>query len=223
MSTMLDRAMTLAQRVVQKIRWVLRRDTNYRQLELFLPPGSKKKIEFSVPDRYCLRLYKDKDRDAVLDLMHRAGFIEWDGETLRQAMDLFIPSGFYLALEKDTGTLVAMMAARHVSDRRHPLGGDIGWLAADSAHAGQGLGYIMTAAVTNRLIEANYGYIYVTTDDFRLPAIKTFTKAGFIPDLYHEEMHGRWESICITLDLPFQPQQWQKRKRELLENLQNSG
>ncbi len=156
--------------------------------------------------------------------MRRAGFPGWDGQALRQAMRLFVPQGFFLVAEKGTGTVIAMMAARHVSEDRHEGGADIGWLTADASHAGHGLGYILTAATTNRLIEVGYKRIYVktgTTSGYR--PTKPSSKAGFIPDLYHEELHGRWKSISAKIGLTFQPDLWLKFKQDLHEDLRGEG
>ena len=72
-------------------------------------------------------------------------------------------------------------------------------IAADSEHSGKKLGYEITAAVLRRMRECGFEKAELTTDDFRLPAIKSYYNLGFIPDLSIDEtMRGRWEAIYKT-------------------------
>ena len=43
--------------------------------------------------------------------------------------------------------------------------------------------------------------VYLTTDDWRVPAIVSYLKAGFQPVLYDKGMEERWRTLCNTLDL----------------------
>ena len=69
-------------------------------------------------------------------------------------------------------------------------------IAADSEYSGKKLGYEITAAVLRRLRADGFAKAGLTTDDFRLPAIKSYHKLGFIPVLSVDEtMRDRWEKI----------------------------
>jgi mycothiol synthase len=210
MNSILARLVITLQSVYKKIKWLLFGDQTTYQLELFLPIHNKRKIEFSVPEIYYLRIYTNDDKEELINLMHLAGFTDWDAEKLQQALHLTVPDGCFVLFAKNSNKCVATMMARHLSDERHPCGGRIDWLAAAQEHQGRGLGFIVAAAATNRLIEINYRNIYVTTDDHRLPAIKTFIKLGFIPDLYRKDMFARWKNVCRLLSIPFLPEQWLK-------------
>ena len=73
-------------------------------------------------------------------------------------------------------------------------------IAADFDYSGKRLGYEVVAAVLRRLRDDGFDKAELTTDDFRLPAIKTYCSLGFIPDLSVDEtMRGRWESIYKIL------------------------
>ena len=52
----------------------------------------------------------------------------------------------------------------------------------------------------NRLLDCGYADIYLTTDDFRLPALKTYLQLGFLPDMFNEEMPERWKMVCQMLN-----------------------
>jgi len=42
---------------------------------------------------------------------------------------------------------------------------------------------------------------HLTTDDWRIPAIVGYLKAGFHPVLYDEGMEERWRAVCDKLDI----------------------
>ena len=98
--------------------------------------------------------------------------------------------------------------ALHDHTAWHPFGGELGWVAGDPAHAGKGLGRAVSAAVTARLLDAGYRNIHLYTEDWRLAALKTYLKLGYIPFLYSAEMPDRWQAICTRLQWPFTPEAW---------------
>ncbi|MEA3334819.1 MAG: hypothetical protein U9R25_02850 [Chloroflexota bacterium] len=91
----------------------------------------------------------------------------------------------------------------------NPFQGELGWLACVPSHAGQGLGLTVSAAVTARFIDAGYRNIRLYSEDFRLAALKTYLKLGYLPVLYTLEMPGRWQAICEQLNWPYAPKTWQ--------------
>ncbi|MCL2773994.1 MAG: GNAT family N-acetyltransferase [Oscillospiraceae bacterium] len=77
--------------------------------------------------------------------------------------------------------------------------GYVHMIAADSDYSGKKLGYEIVAAVLRRLRGGDFDKSELTTDDFRLPAIKTYCKLGFVPDLSVDEtMRERWENLYKT-------------------------
>lgn len=205
------------EKVIRKIRWLIYGDQVNYQLELFLPPEVVRyKIAYDIPKGYSLRTYQYGDKEELIDLMKNSGFTDWDSQRFDQAIKLCLPNGFILIVHNETNKIVATFMARHLSDESHPFGGRLDWLAVAPDHRGIGLGYIVTAVATNRLIKMGYSNIYVTTDDYRLAAIKTFLKAGFVPNLYREGMAERWEKVCSLLDWNYQPYKWEKLKKQEL-------
>ena len=41
--------------------------------------------------------------------------------------------------------------------------------------------------------------VYLTTDDFRIPAIRAYLKMGFVPVISSEDLRIRWEKIFAGL------------------------
>ena len=111
-----------------------------------------------------------------------------------------------MAVHEESGEIVATAMA--LNSEVYPSGGELGWLAGDPAHAGKGLGMAVSAAVTARFIAAEYRNIHLYTEDYRLPALKTYLRLGYIPFLYTPEMPERWRVICAQLQWPFTPEVW---------------
>jgi len=161
-----------------------------------------------LPEGYSLRTYQPSDVKAYLDMMHKASFDTWDAENLKNTLPSVLPDGFFLIVHDATGTLVATAMATHKPTDLHPFGGELGWVAGDPDHKGRGLGLAVCCAVMRRYLAAGYSHIYLQTDDWRLPAIKTYLKMGFVPFLFDDTMEGRWKAVCEKLDWPFTQDQW---------------
>lgn len=66
---------------------------------------------------------------------------------------------------------------------------------------GMGLGNLMSRIAVAVLKKEGMTSAYLTTDDWRIPAIKTYLKAGFVPDLTTEEdFPSRWERILSVIN-----------------------
>ncbi|MBV9471243.1 MAG: GNAT family N-acetyltransferase, partial [Abitibacteriaceae bacterium] len=117
-------------------------------------------------------------------------------------------SGWLMAIQEESDHIVGSCMALHNYTQRHPFWGDLGWLACDPQHTGQGLGLVLAAAVTSRFMDAGYTQIELHTEHYRLPAIKTYLKLGYTPCLDHIESHEMWEEVCHALGWDFTPQQW---------------
>ena len=65
---------------------------------------------------------------------------------------------------------------------------------------GMGIGHILNNIAVNVLKTKGMKTAYLTTDDWRLPAIKTYLKAGFTPDLTTEpDFKERWNKIFALI------------------------
>jgi mycothiol synthase len=164
--------------------------------------------EISVSPGYRLRTYRPGDEAQFYKVMEIAGFTGWNEEILRPWLAKILPDGWFFAVEEATDAIVATAMTKHNPTERHRFGGELGWVASDLAHKGHGLGMTVCAAVVNRFLSAGYRNIYLNTDDFRLPAIKTYLRLGFVPLLHTPDMHDRWQVICDQLGWPFAPADW---------------
>lgn len=67
------------------------------------------------------------------------------------------------------------------------------------SHAGKGLGYAVSLAVLHRHVEDGRKRACLHTDDFRVPALKTYLRLGFVPRLVHENQRERWRAALENL------------------------
>ncbi|MFZ4660077.1 MAG: GNAT family N-acetyltransferase [Caldilineaceae bacterium] len=164
----------------------------------------------TVPQGYHLRAYRPGDEPAFYQVMSLAGFEGWDMSKLLPWLQKVLPNGWFLVEHEASGQLVATAMAVHNPSHYYPFSGELGWVAAHPDHTGQGLGGVVCAAVTKRLIAAGYSDICLLTDDERLPAIKTYLKLGYRPLIVTRDMSARWETVCQQLSWPFTPTEWRK-------------
>ena len=67
---------------------------------------------------------------------------------------------------------------------------------------GKGIGHAMLSFALEIMEAAGSTHAVLTTDDFRLPAIKTYLDGGFRPVLYHDpesDMRERWDAVIAAL------------------------
>lgn len=60
---------------------------------------------------------------------------------------------------------------------------------------GQGIGRFLADLAVYILKKEGMKTAYLTTDDWRIPAIKTYLKVGFTPDLSTSEFEDRWKKV----------------------------
>lgn len=165
-----------------------------------------------VPSSYALRTYQPGDEPRFYKIMALSGWPGWDDEKLQPWLAKVLPDGWFMLVHEKSRDAVANIVATamclHNYKGIHPFQGELGWLASDPAHAGKGLGMVVSAAVTKRFIDAGYRNIRLYTEDFRLPAIKTYLKLGYVPSLYAPGMRQRWQTICEQLKWPFASEAW---------------
>ena len=174
----------------------------YRKRYLGNPPVSK------LPDGYRLRSYLQGDERRFYEVMELSGWSGWDDEKLAPWIVRILPRCWFMVIHEASDQIVATAMGLHSYTDEHPFGGELGWVASDSAHRGKRLGLAVSAAVTARLIEAGYDNIHLYTEHWRLAAIKTYFNLGYVPFLYLPEMQERWRIVCEQLSLPFAPDRW---------------
>lgn len=182
--------------------------TEFPQLRMAWPTHHLDPPPVTPPPGYTIRLYQPGDEAQFYEIMHLVGWVDWNADKLQFSLSRIIPSGWFMAIQEATDHIVGSAMCLHNYTQRNPFWGDLGWLACDPQHTGQGLGQVLAAAVTTRFINAGYRQFGLYTEHYRLPAIKTYLKLGYVPFIDRAETYELWESVCQTVGWDFTPQQW---------------
>lgn len=86
---------------------------------------------------------------------------------------------------------------------REQHGEDTGYLhmvGLLSSYAGKGLGLQISLAALYRMREEGRSKAYLETDDYRIPALKTYYRLGFKPRIVHDNQIQRWMSVEQILE-----------------------
>ncbi|HZO87655.1 MAG TPA: GNAT family N-acetyltransferase [Chthonomonadaceae bacterium] len=151
----------------------------------------------SLPPGYTLRARREGDLEGLAALLQRA-FPETEWTPARAHAELVtdpdVKQTFVILF---AGQPVATASA--LVPARSPEVGTIHWVGVDPAHRGQRLGYLISLAVLNEFVRLGCTSAQLLTDDHRLPAIKTYLKLGFVPELRGESHGERWARITALL------------------------
>jgi mycothiol synthase len=168
------------------------------QLRMLIGGAALRAVRILPPaEGYTLRHYRPGDEEGILRALNAVGF-GWSRERLEE---------YLTQPERKEGTHVAVHGEQIVAvtfaTREAEALGRVDFVAADPAHSGRGLGMAVVSAVLRYLADRGYPEAMLTTDDWRLPAIRTYLNLGFRPDYCREDMPARWERVCADLGWPW--------------------
>jgi mycothiol synthase len=148
-----------------------------------------------VPDGYALRRLTAADLPGWVDLMQRNGELgPWSAERAAPLfagqMDL---AASFVVTQGDRAVATAQLNP-HRLDEYAPTS-ELGWVAADPAHRGRGLGRAVCLAVMAAAGAAGQAEIFLRTDDHRRPAIGLYLSLGFAPWLRDPTAAERWRAL----------------------------
>lgn len=76
---------------------------------------------------------------------------------------------------------------------------EIGYIAVKPESRGKKLGYKLLMYILAEAKRRNIAQVYLRTDSFRIPAIKTYLKCGFHPYIKDENEKRRWQKVMKKL------------------------
>lgn len=155
-----------------------------------------------VVDGYQLRTYRPGDEDAWLSILSRSDFGTWDRARLDRMLGgecAALPREGIIFATLDDRPVGAANAFQYEGDRGKYS--ELGWVAVDPLHRGHGLAMGICCAVLHYAKQAGHGYMYLKTEDFRLPAIKTYLRLGFAPEEPDASHSQRWRELREVLDI----------------------
>jgi len=153
-----------------------------------------------VKDGYVLRQLRSGDEVPYDDLFHLAFA---DEGRFQETIKRTLSGGFFVVEHLASRELVASCVAMRGSSSPRHKAGQLGWLVTDPSHTRKGLGTIVSASVTNRLVAEGYERPFLGTEDFRIAAILIYLNLGWRPHIYRDDMEPRWRSIYARLGREF--------------------
>lgn len=162
--------------------------------------GSDEKYDIVLPDGFEIKTFDggDEYRDRWCDIVS-CGLT--DGVRDRSFFESCLNEyGKYendkvFFIDKD-GESVATVTVICDYEKRE---GYLHMVACKEKFRGMGLGTLMNKLAVNTLIDAGMSEAYLTTDDFRIPAIKSYLRVGFLPVLSSADFKRRWANIFKSL------------------------
>ena len=176
--------------------------------------------EVEVPAGYRLRTFEPGDEAAWAEIMSAAGGIgrDWTVAKVRERLidrPQFDAAGLFFATsDAEGGRPVASACAWRPSGPPEPIDGrvvarlgNVHMVCALASHRGHGLGRLVTLAVLRHLRDRGDAAADLSTDDFRLAAIKCYLGLGLVPasrtDPERLDDHeARWGAVFTALLAP---------------------
>jgi mycothiol synthase len=155
----------------------------------------------AVPDGYAIRSFQEgSGDDAAWERIITESF-QRDNSSFEREIRFqapFRPERVWFATWK--GEPVATATAWESPD--WPDSGYLHMVGAVSSHTGKKLGFAVSLASMLQMQREGWKKAVLQTDDFRIPAIRTYLNLGFIPRFVHDNQQQRWLDIAGRLGIP---------------------
>ena len=158
----------------------------------------------SLPEGYHYEFFggtEEEIHDWVTICRH--GLLPEDGGTehfqsaIMSYPDLVPAKDLFFVVDKDGNRVATSASVCHKNGE-----GYLHMVAALPECRGKGIGHAMLSHALEMMEARACTHGVLTTDDFRLPAIKTYLDAGFRPVIYHDpdsDMRKRWDAVIAAL------------------------
>ncbi len=150
--------------------------------------------EGELPPGYAIRAYRPGDEPAWAAVLESTGSLgAWDlarVEALLGAERHAIPEGTFFATCEDVPVAATCMVAGPGGENP-----EVGWVGVRPEHQGRRLSYHTCLAVLRHMRTQGVTSTYLLTDDFRVPAIRTYLRLGFEPEMTDASHPDRWKAL----------------------------
>ena len=173
-----------------------------RQLRM-VRPTLEALPELQLPSGYGMRTYRAGDEAHWAHIISDSfGGRKRTAQDTRNEItnrDVFLPDGFYFATHQEIPVGTACAWRESVEETEV---GYVHMVGVVAEHTGHKLGKWVSLAVLIYFRDNGFKCSMLDTDDFRIPAVKTYLNLGFIPVYVEEGQPERWQQIFETLGLP---------------------
>ncbi|MBQ1552788.1 MAG: GNAT family N-acetyltransferase [Clostridia bacterium] len=165
-------------------------ETKKSQFKMYRLPGPIK--SYPLPEGYTVRNYKGEEDIAAWCEICLNGLVgSTDPQNFVNAIssrDDCDPYSDVFFICDENGRPCATVTAIKQPDGT----GDMHMVSVLTEYRGKGLGNCLAEICIRSLQEREVKYIYLTTDEWRVAAVKSYLTSGFLPVEYNEGMTDRW-------------------------------
>jgi len=146
---------------------------------------------------YALRAAAPADHGELAELLAEAFGESWDAE--RVAAEFSPGNGVEATYVVVSPAGVVATAAARVLPDRYPGAGYVHWVGVRVSERGRRLGELVTRRTLVHFAAAGLDQAVLETDDFRLPAVQTYLRLGFVPEPRTAADIRRWSKVLRHL------------------------
>jgi len=175
--------------------------------------------ELEVSEGYEIRTYREGDDVHWANIINSSfGGNRTAADASREIMDrpVFDSKGLYFATYQ--GTPVGTACAWKKSPDEIEVG-YVHMVGVASEHTGHKLGKWVSLCVILYFREHGFKCVMLDTDDFRLPAVKTYLNLGFLPVYVDVDQPDRWCQVFENLGFPVMPDRSEEIRAALSDEM----
>ena len=172
-----------------------------RQLRM-VRPNLNNLPQLELPTGYGMRTYLEGDEvhwaRIISDSFGGRERTAQDTEDQITGREVFLPDGLYFATHRGIPVGTACAWRESVDEKEV---GYVHMVGVVAEHTGHKLGKWVSLAVLHYFRDRGFISAMLDTDDFRIPAVKTYLNLGFIPVYVEDGQPERWHAIFEKLKL----------------------
>lgn len=165
------------------------------QLKMYWLPGTPIN-EVPLPEGYTVSNYKTPEDKLAWCEICKNGLVGDDANentfdnsiTNNENINIYEDVFFIDYNGEHIGTVTAFV------NKEHNIG-DMHMVGIRTDFRGKGLAKYLNFITLNHLSAKNVDYIFLTTDEWRKGAVKSYLTGGFLPVEYDEGMEERWKAV----------------------------
>ncbi len=165
------------------------------QLKMYFIPGTPIP-EYTLPEGYSVSNYSEEsDKQAWVDccadglLGENPGLDDFNDRITEH--DDAKPEEDMFFLDYNGEHIATATAIYHPDENI----GELHMVGMKQEFRGKGLSKYLNSIAVKKLVAQGVKYIYLTTDEWRKGAVKSYITAGFLPVEYNEGMPERWQAV----------------------------
>lgn len=153
-----------------------------------------------APDGYHLRAGTRDDAHDMSDVLEDAFAEPWGVE--RVLATLLVADDVPRVWVVTDGLHVVGTASERLLPAQYPGAGYVHYVGVVEAARGHRLGQVVTEACLHGFSQRGLNAAVLETDDFRVAAIRTYLRIGFVPEYRSELERSTWSAVLRQLDNP---------------------